>query len=199
MTQTLIETFTSERLLKDAESIYIPTEERYLTAYNEFIDYFKNIDKLTVHNTIIGISFTYSWMPTMLDFRSDKLREATEILNYAKQGSIPSLTELDILKSCFNNSLVGSSKLLHFINPNDFAIWDSRVYRYLFKQSPHTYRLEKNNTYLDYLFFCNYLTKSSFMTELKEIVENKVGYKLTSMRAIELVFFYNGTNEKMKV
>lgn len=139
MINNLISTYTQDRLLKDAKSIVIPKEEQYLTAYKEFINYFENLDKLSEHHIIIGISFTYSWMPTILDFRSNKIIEATQILNYAKQGNRPSLTELDILKSCFNNSLVGSSKLLHFINPNKFAIWDSRVYRYLLiKHHIHT-------------------------------------------------------------
>lgn len=193
MINNLISTYTQDRLLKDAESIVIPKEEQYLTAYKEFINYFENLDKLSEHHIIIGISFTYSWMPTILDFRSNKMNEATQILNYAKQGNRPSLTELDILKSCFNNSLVGSSKLLHFINPNKFAIWDSRVYRYLFNQTPHSYRVENNNTYLNYLYFCDHLINSSEINTLKKIVEEKVGYTITKMRAIELIFFYNGT------
>lgn len=193
MINNLISTYTQNRLLKDAESIVIPKEEQYLTAYKEFINYFENLDKLSEHHIIIGISFTYSWMPTILDFRSNKMNEATQILNYAKQGNRPSLTELDILKSCFNNSLVGSSKLLHFINPNKFAIWDSRVYRYLFNQTPHSYRVENNNTYLNYLYFCDHLINSSEINTLKKIVEEKVGYTITKMRAIELIFFYNGT------
>ncbi len=193
MINNLISTYTQDRLLKDAKSIVIPKEEQYLTAYKEFINYFENLDKLSEHHIIIGISFTYSWMPTILDFRSNKIIEATQILNYAKQGNRPSLTELDILKSCFNNSLVGSSKLLHFINPNKFAIWDSRVYRYLFNQTPHSYRVENNNTYLNYLYFCDHLINSSEINTLKKIVEEKVGYTMTKMRAIELIFFYNGT------
>lgn len=193
MINNLISTYTQDRLLKDAESIVIPKEEQYLTTYKEFINYFENLDKLSEHHIIIGISFTYSWMPTILDFRSNKMNEATQILNYAKQGNRPSLTELDILKSCFNNSLVGSSKLLHFINPNKFAIWDSRVYRYLFNQTPHSYRVENNNTYLNYLYFCDHLINSSEINTLKKIVEEKVGYTITKMRAIELIFFYNGT------
>lgn len=193
MINNLISTYSQDRLLKDAESIVIPKEEQYLTAYKEFINYYENLDKLSEHHTIIGISFTYSWMPTILDFRSNKMNEATQILNYAKQGNRPSLTELDILKSCFNNSLVGSSKLLHFINPNKFAIWDSRVYRYLFNQTPHSYRVENNNTYLNYLYFCDHLINSSEINTLKKIVEEKVGYTITKMRAIELIFFYNGT------
>jgi hypothetical protein len=192
MIEKLIDTFKHDRLLRDAENIEIPEEEKYLTAYQEFVKYFHDIDKINRHNTIIGISFTYSWMPTILDFRSDKISEATTILNYAKQGSRPGLSELDILKKCFNNSLVGSSKLLHFVNPEKFAIWDSRVYRYLLNQEPHSYRVENNNNYLDYLFFCDYIINSHFSSELQNIVESKVGYKMTAMRAIELIFFYNG-------
>lgn len=192
MINNLISTYTQDRLLKDAKSIVIPKEEQYLTAYKEFINYFENLDKLSEHHIIIGISFTYSWMPTILDFRSNNIDEATQILNYAKQGSRPSLTDLDVLKNCFNNSLVGSSKLLHFINPEKFAIWDSRVYRYLYNQEPHSYRVENSNTYLDYLFFCDNIINSPTIDKLQNIVENKVGYKLTKMRAIELIFFYNG-------
>jgi hypothetical protein len=192
MIEKLIDTFKHDRLLRDAENIEIPEEEKYLTAYQEFVKYFHDIETINRHNTIIGISFTYSWMPTILDFRSDKISEATTILNYAKQGCRPGLSELDILKSCFNNSLVGSSKLLHFVNPEKFAIWDSRVYRYLLNQEPHSYRVENNNNYLDYLFFCDYIINSHFSSELQSIVESKVGYKMTAMRAIELIFFYNG-------
>ena len=169
MIEKLFSTFSESRLLKDAEDIIIPSDEKYLTTYLEFVQYFKNLDKLSEHNTIIGISFTYSWMPTILDIRYDKIQEATQILNYAKQGSRPSLTDLEILKCCFNNSIVGSSKLLHFINPDKFAIWDRRVYWYLFAKAPHSYRVENNNTYLDYLFLCDHLTNSSSITKLQKI------------------------------
>ena len=87
MINNLISTYIQDRLLKDAESIVIPKEEQYLTAYKEFINYFENIDKLSEHHTIIGISFTYSWMPTILDFRSNKINEATQILNYANKAT----------------------------------------------------------------------------------------------------------------
>ncbi len=181
-----------DRLLKDAESINISAEEKYLIAYQEFIQYFKKNDTITVHNTIIGISFTYSWMPTILKFQPDKINKATESLNAAKQGNMLSSEDLDVFKACFSNSIVGSSKLLHFINPDKFAIWDSRVYRYIFNQEPHSYRVEKVDTYLEYLSFCKDLTSSTDMISLQKTMEDKVGYKMTSMRAIELVFFYNG-------
>lgn len=85
--------FRFDRLLEDTEKIVIPGNEKYLIAYQEFLQYFKDTDIITRHNTIIGISFTYSWMPTILDIRYDNIGEATKILNNAKQGSRPCSTD----------------------------------------------------------------------------------------------------------
>lgn len=71
---------------------------------------------------IIGISFTYSWMPTILkSMKLENTEKAIILLNKVKRGKILSVDELLILKETFNNSLVGSSKLLHFINPEKYA------------------------------------------------------------------------------
>jgi hypothetical protein len=195
MIKTLIETFTHDILLKAAKSIQ--KNDPYLIVYQDFIQYFKNINELSNHNTIIGISFVYSWMPTILEVSTVQIDKATKILNKAKQGIRPCSEELEILKKCFNNSLVGGSKLLHFINPEKFAIWDSRVYRYLHNQEPHSYRVENKDTYLEYLSFCDHLLKDSIrMTCLQKKVEEKIGDKITKMRAIELILFYNGAKIK---
>ena len=55
-------------------------------------------------------------MPTIFDFRSEDFDKAVEILNYAKKGVILTVKQLETLKGLFNNSLVGTTKLLHFIN-----------------------------------------------------------------------------------
>ncbi|WP_228289053.1 hypothetical protein [Acinetobacter indicus] len=41
-------------------------QENYLIAYSHFLNYFKKTDVLTLDDIVIGISFTYSWMPTIL-------------------------------------------------------------------------------------------------------------------------------------
>ena len=51
------------------------------------------------------------------------------LLNKAKSGNLLNSEELEIVKKCVNNSLVGTSKLLHFINPSIYAIWDSKIFR----------------------------------------------------------------------
>lgn len=103
---------------------------------------------------MIGISFTYSWMPTIL--KSTKLENPEKIIsisNEVKNGQRINEEQLVTLKSAFNNSPVGTSKLLHFINPKQYAIYDSRVFRFFDNEEPYNYKLEKPKTYLEYLDF----------------------------------------------
>ena len=181
-----------EKIKRDENTIHITDENSYFISYIEFVKYFSNLKKINKHNVIIGINFTYGWMPTIFDFRSDNLNEATKILNQAKQGKRPTLVELEILKKCFNNSLVGTSKLLHFINPNTFAIWDSRVFRYLTKEEPYSYKLNNSKSYLDYLDFCAYLTKNPEYNKIHKSMIKKIGYPTTKFRTLELIMFEAG-------
>jgi len=180
-----------EKFFRDGNNLKIKRQSDYL-SYPEFLKYFSDIKTITRHHLIIGINFTYGWMPTIFDFRSDNFDEALKILNNAKIGDKPKADSLSLLKGLLNNSLVGTSKLLHFINPEIFAIWDSRVYRYLTNQEPYQNRIGNCNTYLDYLAFCDYLTKQKEFDSLKKSIENQVGYSMTAFRVTELVMYSNG-------
>ena len=185
-----------KRLLVDEHNIGNLKNASDFISYPEFLNYFTDLNKITKHNVIIGINFTYGWMPTIFDFRSEISDLVIDILNRAKEGKIPCENELDILKKCFNNSLVGTSKLLHFINPNIFAIWDSRVFYYLTKEKPYQYRIDNYKSYLDYLEFCKYLTSKPEYSVIHNSVVQKVGYKMTKFRTIELIFYLNGGRVK---
>lgn len=128
------------------------TEESYLLSYPYFLSYFKNLKSINLENLIIGISFTYSWMPTTLKtINLQNPKEIITLLNDVKNGKLIDEKQLTTLKTAFNNSLVGTSKLLHFINPEQYAIWDSRVFRFLNNSEPHKYKLEKPKVYIEYL------------------------------------------------
>lgn len=80
---------------------------------------------------------TYGWMPTILDNMGYKAnlpyerweqRVVTALSNVRDLGSLMRAGRVSILKKFTNNSYVGLSKFLHFIYPNNFAIWDSNVY-----------------------------------------------------------------------
>jgi hypothetical protein len=103
-----------------------------------------------------------------------------------------------MIKKIFNNSLIGTSKILHFLNPENYAIWDSRVFRYLtnHKLKPHTYRLENIPLYLSYLCLVKEIAERGELFDMKKDVEKVTGYKITDFRFIELVMFINGNSQK---
>jgi len=160
--------------------------------YPEFIKYFNGINTITFHHMVIGINFTYGWMPTAFDFRSKEYPAAVRILNLAKRNEDLTEGQLAILKDLFNNSLVGTTKLLHFIKPSRFAIWDSRVYRYFYREEPHQYRIGDIKRYLAYLEFCNSVAKNTDFDKIHDSICKKLGYQVTKLRSIELLMYYMG-------
>lgn len=181
-------------------SKYKVNRQTYDISYPEFLKYFNNIETISKHNLIIGINFTYGWMPTIFDFRSNNFDEAVKILNNAKKGLTPTVEQLEILKGLFNNSLVGTTKLLHFINPNKFAIWDSRVYRYLTWETAYNHRIGNCKTYLSFLAFCDYLTQRKEYEKVHNSICNKLGYPMTKFRTAEMIMYLNsGGKEKTLV
>lgn len=186
---------TLTKFFQDGSNFKINRQSDY-RSYPEFLKYFSDLKTITLHNLIIAINFVYGWMPTIFDFRADNFDEALIILNKAKHGTIPDVDELRLLKGLLNNSLVGTTKLLHFINPDTFAIWDSRVYRYLTGKEPHDNRIGDCNAFLHYLKFCEYLTKQDGFDTLRKNIETKVGYSMTPYRVVELVMYSNGAKNQ---
>lgn len=166
--------------------------------YPEFVKYFKGNTTITFHHMVIGINFTYGWMPTAFDFRSKEFSAAVKILNLAKKSEDLTEQQFAILKDLFNNSLVGTTKLLHFINPRRFAIWDSRVYRYFYGEEPHQYRIGDSKRYLAYLKFCNMVACNNDFDKVHESICKKLGYQVTKLRSIELSMYYMGLKERYR-
>jgi hypothetical protein len=161
----------------------------YLMSYPHFIDYFNNVKTITFHELTIGINFTYGWMPTIFDYRDNQFTIVLEILNKLKAGIIPNNDELIFLRNHFNNSLVGTSKLMHFIKPDVVPIWDSRVYKYLTDETPHGYRVDNVNNFRQYLGFCNTLILDQRFKQARLNIEAIVGYSMSPMRIADLVMY----------
>ena len=166
----------------------------YESSYPEFLKYFQEKSVITKHDFILGANFTYAWMPTILHFKSDDLNKATETLNLAKKGELLSRSDLLSLKSTVNNSLVGSSKLLHFVNPSVYSIWDSRVLKFLSGKG-YKYNLEKPELFYTYLRLCQLIAKHESMPKLIEDYNSHVGYKVTGIRFAELIMFHSSHDE----
>mgnify|MGYP004538318209 CR=1 FL=1 len=179
-----------DQIIRIAKKNSYKDQSNYLLSYQYFIEYFKNNEIITLENIVIGISFTYSWMPTIL--KTIELKNAEDILrilNNVKKGILIKETELWILKKTFNNSLVGTSKLLHFINPEQYAIWDSRVFQFLYHEKPYKYKLEQPALYLEYLQLIQNLIDETNFDIFFQLMTKSIGYQISPFRALELAFF----------
>ena len=182
---------TPSEIIHDGLNLTIE-QNSYLNSYPEFLRYFENIEEIAKHDFIIGINFSYGWMPTIFEFKSENFDEVVIILNKVKGGLIPVVDELNILKTMINNSLVGTSKLLHFISPSLIPIWDSRVYKYLLGRNHSQNSISNPVQFLDYIKFCDNVIQEIKFPELKNYMEMQVGYEMSPMRIVEIVMYLNG-------
>ena len=127
-------------------------------------------------------------MPTIIDLNLDKKKKVLSLLNSVKDGYLLQESELLILKNSINNSLVGLSKLLHFINPQSYAIWDSRIFRYLTEKKSN-YGIDQPKNYLEYLKGMDKISKNPNYDKLHKLIINKLPYEVSPMRAIEITMF----------
>ena len=173
----------------------INQDDSSLQSYRYLRDYFASKSTLTAADVVCGAHMSYGWMPTILDLYLNKqnidLNAAADYLNLAREsGSLPD-TELKQLASLINNSFVGASKLLHFVAPKHFAIWDSRVYAFVYENRPYNYRVNDFSNYRKYLKLLQDLQLDGRFPAFHTSVNKKVGYAVTPMRALELVMYLN--------
>lgn len=164
------------------------TQNSYNKSYCHFVKYFKDKQRLTEHDLVIAANFTYGWMPTILEFKSNEFDLAVSVINKAKHSKRISDEELLILKKLMNNSIVGVSKILHFINPNVYAIWDSRVCNFLTGKS-HAYKVQKSGLFWAYLDLCQKVAAAPEFEVIHRNYQEKVGYEITPMRTVEQIMF----------
>ena len=130
------------------------TFSTYDFSYKYLLEIFKDLTtKGDLKQWLIGgSSIIYSWMPTILHFSKDSdknekkvnthLEKCIEALKFIKKEIAGDFVKLlnnpefytkdkechiNTLTSFINNSIVGTSKFLHFSFPDHFPIWDSRV------------------------------------------------------------------------
>ena len=111
---------------------------------------------------------------------------------------VPTIDELELLKITINNSLVGLSKLLHFINPVDYAIWDSRIYRYT-TDKKSSYGIGNTQLYLNYLSKLNEIESHVDFNEIKKNISAHFDYEISSKRVIELLMFEADKRDNKKL
>ncbi len=179
-----------ETILNDAKKFTLTENDSYIQTYPEFLEYFKNIKDggINKHHLIIASHFVYGWMPTIIQLKIENLGETLKLLNAVKSGHLLNEEELEILKKVINNSMVGLSKLLHFINPKDYAIWDSRIFRYL-TEKKSDYGISNTKLYIQYLNGLKSIENHKDYNQLHNLIAQNFEYDIFPMRAIEITMF----------
>lgn len=180
-----------EQLISDAKFLQHKIGENpYHDSYKEFIKYFKDIPHIKGHHLIISSFFVYGWMPRILRINNKNIDFILELINKIKSENYR-VSEQDLikLKAFLNNSIIGTSKLLHFVNPQLYPIWDSHVGNYLNKKKISYNSLNKPKTYLKYLIEMQRLVSDEKTLELYSIISKHFDYKITKMRALEFTMF----------
>jgi hypothetical protein len=128
------------------------TSGTYRYTYDRYVQHFKEKrnNALTEQDLFIGFAFAYSWMATIkqLDPALTVVSSAVSALNklHALRPADLGVTAYDPMAvdpekvenlatmiepiRHFLGSVVGTSKMLHFVNPEVFPIWDAVIHRY---------------------------------------------------------------------
>jgi hypothetical protein len=87
--------------------------------------------------------------------------------------------------------VIGTSKLLHFVSPENYPIWDSKVYAFVLEEK--AYHASVNNVfrYLDFIELLKNIKQKDGFADFHASVNKDIGYDVTAMRAIEIVMFQN--------
>jgi hypothetical protein len=181
----------TNRFFKDVSKLRSQDDGWIHRSYQSFLGFFDARSSIGASEAILGASLAYAWMPTILDFNGSP-EEVALLLQRVKQGESLSNEELNALAKVVNNSMVGASKLLHFVRPDMYAIWDSRVYRYLTLQKPYAQRMRDPASYLEFLKLLQLLVSDKRFASAHRRVEKVVGYSVSPLRAAEYVMFVNG-------
>lgn len=159
----------------------------------------------------------YGWMPTIL--KESKIEKIDSVSPLKKIKAIKSWDEAEIFLSKIddvapiNGSWVGTSKFLHFLNPEIFPIWDSRVavsfHSKMAEKAKAAADLNEKLQTLHLNHFCNrkdhYLEYLKFMIEsvqsssdwvdvMQKKIQMKNKHRPTKLRCLELAFFNRYSN-----
>ncbi|SMD37880.1 hypothetical protein SAMN04488029_3518 [Reichenbachiella faecimaris] len=159
----------------------------YLTAYPYIIDFFNKLESINPTELIIGNAVVYGWMPTTMNLRTNDLEAVLAPLNQLKKEKRKlNSDEFSQLKLLVNNSVTGTSKLLHFIQPEVYPIWDSRVNRFISGSTKDTNTI---SAYEEYLLLFDEIAGDKRFVQLISSLTEKLDYTITAARAFEMIMY----------
>lgn len=171
---------------------HIHKSTEYLRQYPSLIELGKLVG--TVSPTALALA-VYGWMPRILrsdEFGSFDIAAVRTAKLSDAQLIITGLPKFGLL----NNSWVGTSKFLHFLNPEVFPIWDSHIARSFGLINRVAY--EKQSIYADYTRKMHTMMPQygNLIDEIKRRIFIQFGYEPSNLRCLELLIFADSQARK---
>lgn len=166
----------------------------YLATYPHIRATVAGFSRITSDEIYATIAMVYGLMPTAMNLRRGDMEPFLAPLNALRDtGQRLTAGELDGLKALVNNSIVGTSKLLHFLAPETYPVWDSRINRFLNGEP----RPETNSVprYRDYLADFDRLRVDADFEPLRASIEGRLGYPVSAARAFEMIMYLSDALE----
>jgi len=167
----------------DPDNLYIKSYPHLLEATTILLNQMKEDSIITIAH------LAYGWMPTILKKFDISVNKSKHFLNAVKVTSYKEANFfLENLKTPpINNSWVGTSKVLHFINPSFFPIWDSRVAKH-FGVSSYLKLKDKQN-FINFINFIESHCEDNIVLKVQKEFEKRTNYSVTKTRACEFILF----------
>lgn len=175
-------------------SVQAITKLRYHSTYGALLALGQAIEDDARHSGLLTLSCAvYAWMPTILKtFEPEAFNRNTpvdDIRDIRTEAEAVSLIAAMEKRAPLNGSWIGTSKLLHMLNPDIFPIWDSRVAARFGSISDYSLNLKK--TYINYVTFMHeeIPSRPDLTRCIRDHIEEAHGYRSTDLRCLELLLF----------
>lgn len=190
--------------LFDLELELTDADRAFDKCYPALVAFFDRNERFSADDFVCAAHMVYAWMPRILRLHRWERKDfefGADIVSRSRASGTIDDGDLLWLIETLDNSLVAVSKLLHFARPDRFAIWDSRVQRFLLSASgtlltgygSKTWRDPRNPaTYRAYLSLLAALVETDEFIPLHQRVERALGHPVTPYRAAELVMYTHG-------
>jgi len=181
-------------IVNQANTVTIPVGDSYLQTYPHLLNGINSLMPLNQDRLLIAGSSIFCWMPTQSRIDTSLIPASLAIITNLKTHPLTKAYLLQLantFQTIRGSSVVAASKLLHFLYPDEYPIWDSRVRQ----NYGHTPRKDhQSDIYMSYTATVKSL-KSDLQVQTAcanlNMRINAAGYpgSLTITRLIELCLF----------